>query len=241
MALTIPTNIVFLEQSVERLRIIRDVFELGRHYMHPHDQRVSDIAACLSADCLAVRKSHLIMTRPNLLGLPALPELPAGYLICECGPADADELARLLSAAFEDETWTSLRVDCALLAASDVIITFGIRHKHQIVATASLRHMADRYPHDGYVHWVASDPEHRGKNLGRIVSLAVLYAAHAHSFGAAWLERDDFRLADVRTYLYLGFQPFIESADHTERWLAVMRALGRDDLGRMVSIDAVSL
>jgi mycothiol synthase len=178
-----------------------------------------------------MQKSQLVMKRRDLANLAPLPDLPPQYVLVRCEPGDNLQLARVLSYAFADSLWTADRVDHALLNAADVLVTFGMRCEADIVATASLRFLPDRYPGDGYLHWVGSDPAHAGRRLGRYVSLAALYAARSMEYGAMWLDTDDFRLAAIKTYLDLGFEPVIADPGHMDRWNVVLTALGRSHNG----------
>lgn len=70
----------------------------------------------------------------------------------------------------------------------------------------------------GQLHMVAVSPEHQGRGLGAAVSLAVLRYFEAHGFGTVYLLTDDWRLAAVKTYLNMGFEPLLPEEDHRERW-----------------------
>ena len=78
----------------------------------------------------------------------------------------------------------------------------------------------------GYVHMVCVRPEHRGQRLGYWLTLAALRYFKNRGFERAILNTDDFRLAAIRLYLDLGFQPDFTHASHPERWEAVGRVLG---------------
>jgi hypothetical protein len=47
---------------------------------------------------------------------------------------------------------------------------------------------------------------------------------------AAWLSTDDFRLAAIRIYLDLGFQPLLTDDSHRERWPEVFAGLAAPSL-----------
>src|SRR5207244_622818 len=93
------------------------------------------------------------------------------------------------------------------------------------VATASARLLPAVYPGSGYLHWVATDPGHRGRKLGWIVSLRVLYHFRDLGLKDAILETDDFRLPAIKTYLEQGFVPEYTDDSHPERWKRVMEQL----------------
>jgi mycothiol synthase len=163
--------------------------------------------------------SSLLMRRPDLAELPAV-----SAAIEIATPADADGLARLLTASF-GEPWDPDRVRRDLLEDATVTQTFLIRDGERIVATASSRMLPETHPGAGYLHWVASDPETRGRGIGRAVVLAVLHRFAADGCAASVLETDDHRLAAIKLYLRLGFVPEYREADHQRRWSAILRQL----------------
>jgi mycothiol synthase len=83
----------------------------------------------------------------------------------------------------------------------------------------------------GYVHMVCALAEHRGRGLGRLVTLATLRYMRERGDEDALLQTDDFRIAAIRSYLGLGFVPVYEedpASDHVARWSAVFeRMFGR--------------
>jgi GNAT superfamily N-acetyltransferase len=137
---------------------------------------------------------------------------------------DAVELLRLLGAAFPEQGWTAGRVHADLLYAADVPVVFVIEEGPGLIATASVRYQA-RFPESGYVHWVAVDPDARGRNLGRVVMGAVLNRFTEDGRNSAILETDDFRLPAISSYLGQGFIPAYADADHEDRWSSVFTNL----------------
>ena len=164
---------------------------------------------------------QLLMRRPDLNGLPPLPNLPPGYILREYQEGDLEPLAALMRAAFEDKTWTPEKVRLALIEAPDVKKTFVIAYEGKPVATTSVRILPDRFPYSGYVHWVAADPGHQGQKLGYIVILAALHEFARMGCKDAVLETDDNRLAAIKTYQNLGFKPEHRNERHIERWAKV--------------------
>ncbi len=169
--------------------------------------------------------SQLLMKRPSLHDLPAMPVLPDGMMLRLYEDSDQISLASLLRLAFQDEGWTPNRVTDALVNADDVAAIYVIREGNQVIATASARLLPDSYPGSGYVHWVAASPSHRGKRLGYLVSLAVLHEFVRLGCRDAVLETDDDRLPALKTYLSLGFVPEYRDASHADRWAVIQTHL----------------
>ncbi|MDR3710546.1 MAG: GNAT family N-acetyltransferase [Capsulimonadaceae bacterium] len=171
-----------------------------------------------------LRPLHLLMHLAPIDRALDTVALPPGCALRICGHGDADGLARVLSEAFGDASWNPARVRSALLDAPDVLTTYAIRCP-EIVATASVRYMPDRFPGEGYLHWVATSPAFRGQRLAEAVSVAALREFADRGYVGAWLETDDFRLPAIRLYLRLGFEPVRSTAEFEARWTAVIAEL----------------
>jgi mycothiol synthase len=176
------------------------------------------------------------MTQLAML-LPAVP----GHLdradavpVREAAASDAVAVAQVLAAAFPGETWDEARVRRDLTEAPDVLAVFVAEVDDEVAATASARSVPERFPGQGYLHWVGADPRHGGRGLGRAVVSAVLQYFSAEGLSSVVLETDDERLPAISTYLALGFVPLYLGDDHQERWSAVFTALdrARKDSGR---------
>lgn len=142
-------------------------------------------------------------------------------------PDDTDKVAGLLSLAFEDPSWTPARVRQEFTDHPDVVTTWVIQYRDNIISTATSLLSPQEHPGSGCVHWVGTHPEHRGQGLGYLVSLAVLHDFIRLQCHDAFLRTDDERLAAIKTYLKLGFVPEFHHPSHPQRWEAVMAQLKR--------------
>jgi hypothetical protein len=95
-----------------------------------------------------------------------------------------------------------------------------------LVATAmALNRPSARHPHGGELGWVAADPDHAGRRLGAAVCAAATRTLLASSLRPVYLLTDDERLPALKTYLTLGYVPYIHAPDMPERWREVCDAL----------------
>lgn len=173
----------------------------------------------------------LFMRRPHLRELPPV-ELPAGCRLRTAGPADAEGLSALLSAAFE-EPWDLECTRRRLLDDESVVAIYVIeREDGLLAATASSRLLPAQYPGSGYLHWVGADPAERGHRLGCQVTLAVLHDFARRGLTGSVLETDDWRLPAIATYLKCGYVPETREPVDVDRWEAVRVALPGGDLGQ---------
>ena len=164
---------------------------------------------------------NLLMHRYDLLNLPEI-ELPAGFELREYRKEDLTGLASLMAEAFEDESWSEEKLKSALVEAPDVPVTYVVESQGAIVASASVRLLPARFPHSGYVHWVASRKSQRGKRLGYFVTLAVLHEFVRRGCRDAVLETQDERLPAIKTYQNLGFKPVFLDESYKGRWERIL-------------------
>jgi mycothiol synthase len=139
----------------------------------------------------------------------------------------AAALADLLKAIFPEHAWSADAARRYLIDAPSVDAVYVIEHDGALVATASARYDPAKFPGSGYLHWVGVHPDHRGRRLGRLISVRVLEHFQAAGCKDAVLETDDFRIPAIKTYLALGFIPEYDHPTHAERWAKVEGVLGR--------------
>jgi ribosomal protein S18 acetylase RimI-like enzyme len=84
----------------------------------------------------------------------------------------------------------------------------------------------DRFPHEGYVNWIGTHPEHTRRGLGAYLMYRLLEDFIDRGFSSTVLETDH-RLPAIRTYLKMGFILVYEVAeeDYRTRWRAMFQAL----------------
>lgn len=94
----------------------------------------------------------------------------------------------------------------------------------QIVATAmALR--SEVYDSGGELGWLAGDPAHRGKGLGRAVAAAVTARFVEAGCYPIHLFTEDWRLAAIKIYLKLGYLPYLYVSEMRRRWQEICRQL----------------
>lgn len=151
---------------------------------------------------------NIRMRRPTLTDLPAVPKLPGGYELHSFSNQH-EELASTLTRAF-DELWDIARVKKELTEAPDVHAVYIVTYQGEIVSTASSQLRAKHTTTSGYVHWVGTLPEHRGKGLAYVLVARVLQDFIERGYTGAYLETQSFRHAAIKTYMKLGFTPEYE-------------------------------
>lgn len=94
-------------------------------------------------------------------------------------------------------------------------------------ATAETTDMKE-YPEIGVLGWVMTHPDFRGHHLGKSVSVAAMHKLYKEGYRTFSLLTDDFRIAAVKTYLNLKWQPWLYLEDMEGRWHALAEKLERD-------------
>ncbi len=153
--------------------------------------------------------------------------VPGRYVLRTMTRRDAGPWTSLLDRNGELGRWDPDRARPLFASGSPMPLdgSFLVSRDGTPVATAQLHlHTA---PDDAYspvpeLGWVSVLPEHRGLHLGLTVCSAVLHYAAERGHRAIFLRTDDQRLAAIRTYLRLGFEPWMYDASAPGRWRAVM-------------------
>ncbi len=169
--------------------------------------------------------TQLHMTRDLRRDLPEL-VVPDGYRVRSVRSGDLESWASLLSRNGELGEWSAERAASLFAPGSPMPLSgaFVATADDVPVATAQLHlhHDGDPYAPTPELGWVAVVPEHRGHRLGYVVCLRVLMYARDAGFESAFLKTDDHRLPAIRTYLQLGFEPWMYDETASERWQSVL-------------------
>lgn len=133
-----------------------------------------------------------------------------------------------ISAAFtawDAETLHKFR--SKVLTDSMFLIVEAVTGRFAAAATAETTDMPE-FPQVGVLGWVMTRPDFRGRHLGRSVSVAAMHRLYEAGYRVFSLLTDDFRLAAVKTYLDLGWKPWLYLPEMEGRWRALAETLKRD-------------
>ncbi|MEC7841984.1 MAG: GNAT family N-acetyltransferase [Candidatus Latescibacterota bacterium] len=93
------------------------------------------------------------------------------------------------------------------------------------LVAATFASQRSRDPLAGALDFVVCHPEHRGRRLGLIVCAAAIEHLADQGYATISLQTDDWRLAAIKTYFNLGFEPVMTRIDMPDRWLKVIQQL----------------
>ncbi len=172
-------------------------------------------------------KAQLQMLWPvTRLGAPPAVAVPTGYTVRTYQPLDEPGFYKVMDLAgfknWDDETLRPWR----LKILPDGWFLIVHEASGEIVATAMANHNPQElHPFGGELGWVAAHPAHAGKGLGMAVCGAVVRRLLAGFYRRCYLQTDDWRLPAVKSYLRLGWVPFLYLPDMEDRWRAVCEQL----------------
>lgn len=169
---------------------------------------------------------QLRMFRPNLDALPPI-ALPPGYELRTYRDGD-DVTWAAIAAGSLNPSYTPEKAREGMIKKPQFKPErmFFVTHQGQAVGTATAWMNPPTDTQQGYVHMVGVLEAHRGKGLGRVVTLAVLHYFRDHGFTRAILDTDDWRVPALVTYLKLGFRPLYRDDTHPARWKALREKFG---------------
>ncbi|WP_421383098.1 GNAT family N-acetyltransferase [Bacillus salacetis] len=175
-------------------------------------------------------KKPLIMICPERLILePPVYPLPEGYEVADYQESDSPEYIELLKA----EGW-NLNADAFQTFLHKVLPggLFLIKNKTtgEIAATAAALHNPESthytFPFGGDIGFVRTHPDHRNKGLGLFVTALAAERLIKADYQSIRIVTNDERLPALKTYIKLGFVPFLYELDMKARWHDVYRKLG---------------
>jgi mycothiol synthase len=150
--------------------------------------------------------------------LPDL-EIAPGFALRTFGKDELDEYSALrVSAGFDAwDAATFERETLSLLPGCHLVITEIATGRFAASASAELP-VPEEFHGFGLLGWVMCHPDFRGKRLGYAVCLAVMRILYSYGYRSFILSTDDCRIPAVKTYLNLGWQPWLTEPDMEERW-----------------------
>jgi mycothiol synthase len=150
-------------------------------------------------------------------GHPPAPPLPDGYTLAAC--VREREFVSLQSRAgwqMREGQWDDL---IGRLIQGSMVFCADSGGDHVAVACMTTNETW------GELGWVAVVPEHRGRSLARVICAASMGAALRQGHIDLRLTTQDQRLSAIKTYVNLGWVPWITDAS-TDRWRVVLAELG---------------
>ena len=168
---------------------------------------------------------HMLWPADRLKSAPVV-SLAEGYALRTYRTEDAEAMTTLIHLAGFKE-WTEKSFRGVLQRALPEGIFFAVHQATgRLAAVATATHNPlELHPFGGELGWVAGDPEHAGKALGVVVCAAVTERFLQARYRRIYIRTDDWRLAAPKTYVKLGYVPFLFQPDMEQRWRSVCEKL----------------
>lgn len=174
------------------------------------------------------RQLHMLWPERRL-DSPPKPILPPAYTLRTFKSEDKGTYLNLMAeAGFDTFNHDSLK-HWLMRVLPDGFFVIVHHPTTKIVATAMASHNPDpMHPFGGELGWVAASLEHRGQGLGSAVCAAATARFIKAGYRRIYLRTDDWRLPALKTYLNLGYTPFIYGPElqcMQARWKAICDTL----------------
>lgn len=163
----------------------------------------------------------------HLLDMPPVVRLPAGYHLRSYRPGDEPRFCEVMALAgwpgWDDER---LRPWIARIPPGSWFMAVHTDSDTVVATAMGLHDHSEDHPFGGELGWVAADPAHTGQGLGLAVSAAVTARLLAAGYRNVHLYTEHWRLAAIKSYLKLGYVPFLYAPGMPERWRELCQELG---------------
>ena len=181
---------------------------------------MSDLGKVEYADQL-----HLVWPE-HLLDSPPPIQLPPGYSLRAYLPGDESRFFEVMELAGWPG-WNEKKLQPWRERLLPQGWTMAIHERSdEIAASAMALHDCCEFgPPGGEIGWIVADPDHWGKGLGLAVSAAATARHIETGCRHIHLYTEDWRLAALKTYLTLGYVPFLYAPNMLERWRMVCTQL----------------
>jgi mycothiol synthase len=149
------------------------------------------------------------------------PLLPEGYLLKSFSFGDDEKFRALIEIDGESLTnqqWQDYK---------DKVLPdglFAIQHVESgsLVATAGAAHNPNpgryHFPFGGELGYLIVHPDHRGKGLGQLISTHIVKRFLTAGYKSIRVGVKGWRHSAIKTYLKVGFVPFLHDEDLKRRW-----------------------
>ena len=174
--------------------------------------------------------SAMYMLWPEGRPLPAISAIPAPYSLSIVASEDIDRARALIETdgPLSDSGWSRF---CDAVVPDGVFV-IRERPSSAWVGTISAVHnpAATRFyfPGGGELGYLVVAPGHRGRGLGAALITAALRRLRRGGYRHIFLGVQSWRLPAIRSYLRVGFQPFIHAPGLVSRWESVFADMGEE-------------
>jgi mycothiol synthase len=155
----------------------------------------------------------------HLLAAPPTVRLSPGYNLRAYQPGDEVRFYEVMALAGWPG-WNDERLQPWIARILPEGWFMAVHQQSSLIAASAmaLHSHSEQHPFGGELGWVAGDPAHAGRGLGMAVCAAVTARFIEAGYRHIHLYTEHWRLAAIKTYLKLGYVPFLYLPEMPERW-----------------------
>jgi mycothiol synthase len=172
----------------------------------------------------------MYMLWPDGRPVPAIPAIPAPYSLSTVVSEDIDHVRPVIEVdgPLSDSGWSQFRD--AVVPDGMFVIQEGPSSARVGTISAVHNPAATRFyfPGGGELGYLVVAQEHRRRGLGVALITAALRRLRRGGYRHIFLGVQSWRLPAIRSYLRVGFQPFIHAPELVPRWESVFAALRQE-------------
>jgi mycothiol synthase len=187
--------------------------------LRPYDEPLNTMRPALPVE-YGLPALYMLWPR-SLLAVSPPVTIPEGYTLRPYSDGDEQRLFPL----FASEGWTITAPEWQdytdRILPDGLFVVWHVAN-NQPVGTAGAIHnpRAGRYyfPFGGALAYLVVHPDHRGRGLGVGLAALVVQRLRAAGYVNIWVGVQGFRLPAIKTYLRIGFVPFLHQDGLAARW-----------------------
>ena len=154
----------------------------------------------------------------------ALPDAPPGYRLRAYAPDDEREYHALFRLAWPNQGTLPHTLAHAL---PDGFLLVEEESTHRLVGSCvAFEPETLAHGENGSLGWLVVDPAHGGRGIGTLLAATVTNRLLDEPYALPWLGTEDDRLAAIRIYLRLGWEPHLYAEGMEQRWREIFERLG---------------
>ncbi|QDT12377.1 GNAT family N-acetyltransferase [Planctomycetes bacterium K23_9] len=172
-------------------------------------------------------KPQLKMTWPvDRLADPPTVTLPSEYSLRLCAEHDETAFVALMHGCGWDD-WDSERLAyCkSRLLPEGWFVVIEDASEELVGSAMSLHNYSEKLPYSGTLGWVGCAPNHRGRGIGSALASAATARMIEGGYRHIELYTEHFRTAALRSYLRLGYVPYLYNDAVANVWQEICATL----------------
>lgn len=167
------------------------------------------------------RQLEMVLRRRERVAFPAA---PAGYMLRAFRDGDEPAYKDLFRLAWPDEG--TLPYARAHALPGGLLVVEDAGSGLLVGSCVAFTPETPSHAGDGSLGWLVVDAAHGRRGLARLLAGSVTNRLLDEGYALPWLGTEDDRIAALRLYLDLGWEPHLYAEGMEERWRSIFERLG---------------